>query len=732
MAKKPTPPRIGLILTEDAISMDNPKLMGRQSAGHGFLRACLNHSSLRERITLITPDNKAREAAHKVMQQYLPAPSKDMVLPELSLHKAATWSALDVMHMPAPISSRQLVQRGGHRLKGLSLSGVTHTISSTQIVQQLSAYVREPTRRTDALICTSQSVRKAVKHLWQVEQAVLQRRFGPFQQAPALPDLPVIPLGIHTGDFAFTAMDRLAARTTLGFSPDEQVVLFVGRLSFHAKANPLALYRAAAQAARQTGQKVRILECGWFANEPTEQAFDEAAQHFGINVQRVDGRNAALVRRCFAAADVFCSLSDNIQETFGLTPIEAMASGLPCILSDWNGYRETAIHGEHGFLIPTQMPSRIGLEGIEHRYADDTLSYDHYIGHIHALTSVDIEGAAQALATLMTQPQLRQRMGQAGQEHARQHFDWHHIIGRYDELWREQKARQQTDTGPRLPRIDSSRLSPADLFGHYPSKKLQPNTPLYRQEWPGVYTAKVAASQAQDIRQWRMWSFLGEPWLPPADKVTQALPALHTTQSRSIGEWGRSLQLSSAQSLRLAGWLIKIGLARTQAPPASSPERQIHLICHQAHLASRPDIQRLLTDERWILHPIETQDTAAIDLLSQLKVIAQQGGHAFWLLPQAHIQDYWLAERLHDAWAQLALVKQLPHALALRHDLLLLASQTLDKHEQASDLPALAKQLEDLCQTRGLASGGWNMAVAVPDAQKPVAKPQTALKGSHA
>ena len=93
---------------------------------------------------------------------------------------------------------------------------------------------------------------------------------------------------------------------------------------------------------------------------------------------------------------------------------------------------------------------------------------------------------------------------------------------------------------------------------------------------------------------------------------------------------------------------------------------------------------------------------------------------------------YWLAERLHDAWAQLALVKQLPHALALRHDLLLLASQTLDKHEQASDLPALAKQLEDLCQTRGLASGGWNMAVAVPDAQKPVAKPQTALKGSHA
>ncbi|PUE35637.1 glycosyltransferase family 4 protein [Limnohabitans sp. Jir72] len=730
MAKTPPPPRIGLILTEDAISMDNPKLMGRQSAGHGFLRACLNHSSLRERITLLTPGTQARDAVRKVVQQCLPSQAKELILPELNLHRPATWSALDVVHMPAPMSSRQLAQRGVHRLNGLSLSGVTHTISSAQIVQQLSAYVREPTRRSDALICTSQSVHKAVERIWQVEQAVLQRRFGPFRQAPALPDLPVIPLGIHTGDFAFTPMDRLAARTTLGFSPDEQVVLFVGRLSFHAKANPLALYRAAAQASGQTGQKVRILECGWFANEPTEHAFDEAAHQFGITVQRVDGRNAALVQRCFAAADVFCSLSDNIQETFGLTPLEAMAAGLPCILSDWNGYRETALHGEHGFLIPTQMPSRVGLDGLEHRYADDALSYDHYIGHVHALTSVDIEAAAQALTLLLTQPPLRQRMGQAGREHARQHFDWHHIIGRYDELWREQKARQQADSGPRLPRIQSARLSPADLFGHYPSKKLQPSTPLYRQEWPGVYTAKATASQARDIRQWRMWSFLVETWLPPADKVAQALPALHNTQPRSIGEWGQSLQLSTAQSLRLAGWLIKIGQVRTQAPAASSLKRQIHLICELPHLADRADIARLLTDERWVLHPIDTNTNTVRCLSTELQAIAQQGGHAFWLSPQAHIQDFWLAERLHDAWAQMALVKQLPHALAMRHDLLL-ASQASDRTQQANDLPALAGQLQALCQAHGLASGSWNMAVAAPDAATPAATPQTPHKGAR-
>ncbi len=48
-------------------------------------------------------------------------------------------------------------------------------------------------------------------------------------------------------------------------------------------------------------------------------------------------------RRCaspiWQAADIFTSLSDNIQETFGLTPIEAMAAGLPSVVTDWDGYQ---------------------------------------------------------------------------------------------------------------------------------------------------------------------------------------------------------------------------------------------------------------------------------------------------------------------------------------------------------------------------------------------------------
>ena len=67
----------------------------------------------------------------------------------------------------------------------------------------------------------------------------------------------------------------------------------------------------------------------------------------------VDGRDAEIRRRAWSAADLFTSLSDNIQETFGLPPVEAMAAGLPVVITDWNGYRDTLEDGVQGIAVPT-------------------------------------------------------------------------------------------------------------------------------------------------------------------------------------------------------------------------------------------------------------------------------------------------------------------------------------------------------------------------------------------
>jgi glycosyltransferase involved in cell wall biosynthesis len=42
----------------------------------------------------------------------------------------------------------------------------------------------------------------------------------------------------------------------------------------------------------------------------------------------------------YRAADVFLSPVDNVQEMFGIRPVEAMACGIPQVVADWNGYRD--------------------------------------------------------------------------------------------------------------------------------------------------------------------------------------------------------------------------------------------------------------------------------------------------------------------------------------------------------------------------------------------------------
>src|SRR5262249_18939677 len=143
---------------------------------------------------------------------------------------------------------------------------------------------------------------------------------------------------------------------SLGIAADEFVVLFVGRLAFNAKAHPFPMYLALQRLAAD--HKVVLVECGWMDNDAVGTAFKDARAKICPSVRSIvlDGTSAADLARGWAGADCFCSLSDNIQESFGLTPIEAMASGLPCIVTDWDGYRDTVRDGLDGLRVATLAP----------------------------------------------------------------------------------------------------------------------------------------------------------------------------------------------------------------------------------------------------------------------------------------------------------------------------------------------------------------------------------------
>jgi hypothetical protein len=290
--------------------------------------------------------------------------------------------------------------------------------------------------------------------------------------------LPVIPLGVDCAAFADDPAAGSALRRKLGIADDAVAALFLGRLTATAKAHPLPMYRGLEAAARRTGRAVHLLLAGWFEHEAEDKQFRDMARAFApsVTLHVLDGRDAALRPAAWSAADLFTSLSDNIQETFGLTPVEAMAAGKPLVISEWNGYRETIEDGVHGFMVPTlSMPPGAGRD-LARRYRTGQDAYGAYIGRTAQFTATDLAAAADAYTRLIGDDGLRRRMGDAGRRHAQANFDWAAIVPRYEELWAELAARRAADTASAAVRpgaaADPLRDDPATLFAHYPSRTL--------------------------------------------------------------------------------------------------------------------------------------------------------------------------------------------------------------------------------------------------------------------
>lgn len=332
------------------------------------------------------------------------------------------------------------------------------------------------------MICTSTVARDAVQRIVEAQAEFLRFRLG--AQRWVLPQLPVIPLGLHTEDFVHSEAQRGQARLALGADEHTLVVLFAGRLSFHAKAHPLAMYQALERAAVKLApdKSVLLVECGSHANPPIADAFATAARMAcpHVRVLSLDGRQGDNYQQAWAGADVFCSLSDNLQETFGLTPIEAMAAGLPVVVSDWDGYKDTVRNGVDGFRIPTLMPAAGSGRDLALRHAFAIDAYDMYAGHTCSLVAVDIEAAAQAFDRLFASPSLRRQMGDAGRQRAREVFDWQTIIPRYEQLWAElavmRKNQAPAQAAPKHPW--PARMDPFHAFSSFPTHRLTPQTRL--------------------------------------------------------------------------------------------------------------------------------------------------------------------------------------------------------------------------------------------------------------
>jgi glycosyltransferase involved in cell wall biosynthesis len=106
-------------------------------------------------------------------------------------------------------------------------------------------------------------------------------------------------------------------------------------------------------------------------------------------------------RRAFESADVYCLPS--YAENLPVSILEAMAARLPVVGTPIAGTPEEIIEGETGFMV----------------------------------NPGDIPELAERLVRLLSQPQLRKKMGNAGRLRAEQHFDNEVVCNRLIGIWRD-------------------------------------------------------------------------------------------------------------------------------------------------------------------------------------------------------------------------------------------------------------------------------------------------------
>ena len=473
---------------------------GKDIANLQLYRAMAQHGGFEQLdILSIRPVTEAR-----LRESLLDDPAAAIrIMPGSGLNQAPARDAGALLRGQPDLNNLAWLRRISVGDRAYSLIGMIHTLAPPIVRETMAAALVAPMHPWDALICTSPSVRDAMTEMFGAWGDYLGERTG--GASPPWPALPVIPLGVDAAriaDLADRPEARAKIRAQLGLAEDDVLVLWVGRLSFFEKAYPQSMFQAVQQAATETGLKLHFALAGWFpGGDRDRERYEAVARIYAPDapVHFLDGNDQGLLGELWAGADIFLSLVDNIQETFGITPVEAMAAGLPTVISDWDGYRSTVRDGVDGFLIPTLGGPQSGFGGIMlQRHLFGLNSYQAYVGEVAQYTAVHVGRAATAIGTLARFPNLRKKIGASGRERVRTTFDWPVVARQIHGLIDEMAAIRLASPDPVIRRrTDPVRGDPFVAFAGFATQTFTLDMPL--KAAPGVDGGDV---RGHDRRGW--------------------------------------------------------------------------------------------------------------------------------------------------------------------------------------------------------------------------------------
>lgn len=543
---------LGFISSFDELADPNPRL-GRKIAGYGLTAALIEYADY-DQLHFFLPFPRALEYFQEGYGPWLnesKGSGRVQCLLAKTMPRAMGSVPYEAMHAGAVDNYLPELCHLRNRYAGepFPVTFTPHSLNYWDSLVRSLYKVLPGALEYDAIFCTSRAARDHYRKSFSAAAAELEK--AGLSEAGFKGRLDLAPLGVRCEEFG--RENRGAARRLWGLPENAVALLALGRLTPADKYDLEPLLGVMALLDPHPPVHLILAGADWqgygayLAGVAKDLGFENRVHLF----TDFDPDTKAAI---YAAADIFVSPADNLQETFGLNIVEAMAAGLPVVASDFSGYRDLVVDGETGYLIPTTGP-------LDYEPVDAT--WPVCMGYIAGLevaqrTAVDFDLLFDRISRLTGSADLRFKLGRAGKQRARAEFDWRVIVRRMTGLWQTLKQEALAQGIPRpIPHVLG--YGRRELFNHFFSQSIQPGSVVI----PGPLSGKFLDGK---------WAVQSLPELiqpSPAPGMMKMLQVMEQTGPLTLNELTAILghEIPAHQVEYLVLWGLKYGILSQKSHP---------------------------------------------------------------------------------------------------------------------------------------------------------------------
>lgn len=225
-------------------------------------------------------------------------------------------------HLPFPLSDITYLLMGA-RKKKVVITYHSDIVRQERLMRFYKPFLHRFLNRGDKILVTSPNLLESSKYL-----------------SPYKNKCTVVPLSIDLNEFGHP----LEREFDLGISPDERIVLFVGRLTYYKGLEYLI------EAMQEVEAELLIVGEGELRGELEEKARSLRVDQKVIFLGKVSNEK---LKYCYQICDLFVLPSVKPSEAFGIVQMEAMAYGKPVVNTNLpTGVPYVSVDGETGFTVP--------------------------------------------------------------------------------------------------------------------------------------------------------------------------------------------------------------------------------------------------------------------------------------------------------------------------------------------------------------------------------------------